>query len=220
MYVFQCMSKIFWVEFERLHLKFHTKLKYKIFMWRRKFKSSHIWELVGVLKTTRDVELWLATMYRLVRLHYVSNFTLSRFLWISHHFRNTRRKFTDGFSNMERSKHLLDKQDNKKKNIFDHHCDVIMGAMASRITRPTIVYLAVYSGADQRKHQSSASLAFVRGIHRWPVNPPHKWPVTRKIFPFYDVIMSTPYWWKAKLKHFGKSRHYHPYVQWCGISWN
>ena len=43
--------------------------------------------------------------------------------------------------------------------------------------------------ADQRKHQSSASLAFVRGIHRWPVNSPHKWPVTRKMFPFDDVIV-------------------------------
>ena len=42
---------------------------------------------------------------------------------------------------------------------------------------------------DQRKHQSSASLAFVWGIHRWPVNSPHKWPVTRKMFPFDDVIM-------------------------------
>ena len=51
------------------------------------------------------------------------------------------------------------------------------------------VYSAVYSRADQRKHQSSASLAFVRGIHRGPVNSPHKWPVTRKIFPFDDVIM-------------------------------
>ena len=40
-----------------------------------------------------------------------------------------------------------------------------------------------------RKHQSSASLALVRGIHRWPVNSPHKWPVTRKMFPFDDVIM-------------------------------
>ena len=46
--------------------------------------------------------------------------------------------------------------------------------------------------ADQRKHQSSASLAFVPGIHRWPVNSPHKWPVTRKMFPFDDVIMQ-PY---------------------------
>ena len=41
-----------------------------------------------------------------------------------------------------------------------------------------------------RKHQSSASLAFVRGIHRGPVNSPHKWPVTRKMFPFDDVIMN------------------------------
>ena len=64
-----------------------------------------------------------------------------------------------------------------------------MGAMASQITGLTIVYSTVYSGVDQRKHQSSASLAFVRGILRWPVNSPHKWPVTRKIFPFDDVIM-------------------------------
>ena len=67
--------------------------------------------------------------------------------------------------------------------------DVIMGAMASQITSLTIVYSTVYSGPDQRKHQSSASLAFVRGIHRWPVNSPHKWPVTQKIFAFHDVIM-------------------------------
>ena len=46
-----------------------------------------------------------------------------------------------------------------------------------------------YSGEDERKHQSSAFLAFVRGIHRGPVNSPHKWPVTRKMFPFDDVIM-------------------------------
>ena len=64
-----------------------------------------------------------------------------------------------------------------------------MGAMASQITSITIVYSTVYSGADQRKHQSSASLAFVPGIHRWPVNSPHKGPVTRKMFPFDDVIM-------------------------------
>ena len=47
-------------------------------------------------------------------------------------------------------------------------------AMASQITSLTIVYSSIYSGADQRKHQSSASLAFVWGIHRWPVNTPHK----------------------------------------------
>ena len=70
-----------------------------------------------------------------------------------------------------------------------HYNDVIMGAVASRITSLTIVYSIVYSDADQRKHQSSASLAFVRGIHRGPVNSPHKWPVPRKMFPFDDVIM-------------------------------
>ena len=67
--------------------------------------------------------------------------------------------------------------------------DVIMGAMASQITNLTIVYSTVYSGTYQRKHQSSAPLAFVRVIQRWPVNSPHKWPVARKMFPFYDVIM-------------------------------
>ena len=53
---------------------------------------------------------------------------------------------------------------------------------------PTIVYSTVWSDADQRKHQSSALLTFVWGIHRWPVNSPHKWPVTRKMFPFDNVI--------------------------------
>ena len=66
-----------------------------------------------------------------------------------------------------------------------HYYDVIMGTMASQITSLTIVFSTVYSDADQRKHQSSASLAFMRGIHR----SPHKWPVTRKMFPFDDVIM-------------------------------
>ena len=70
-----------------------------------------------------------------------------------------------------------------------HYSDVILGAMASQITSLTIVCSTIYSGPDQRKHQNSASLAFVRGIHRWPVNSPHKWPVTRKMFPFDDVIM-------------------------------
>ena len=65
-----------------------------------------------------------------------------------------------------------------------------MGVMASQITSLTIVYATVYSDADQRKHQSSAPLAFVRGIHRGPVNSPHKWPVTRKMVPFDDVIMN------------------------------
>ena len=71
----------------------------------------------------------------------------------------------------------------------DHYGDVIMGMIASQITSLAIVYSTVYSDADQRKHQSSASLAFVRGIHWGPVNSPHQWPVTWKMFPFDDVIM-------------------------------
>ena len=70
--------------------------------------------------------------------------------------------------------------------VFMHYGDVIMGAISSQITSLTIVYSTVYSDADQRKHQSSASLAFVRGA----VNSPHKWPVTRKMFLFDDVIMA------------------------------
>ena len=72
----------------------------------------------------------------------------------------------------------------------NHYGDVIVGAIESQITSLTIVYSIVHSDAHQRKHQSSASLAFVRGIHRGPVNSPHKWPVTRKMFPFDDVIMN------------------------------
>ena len=73
--------------------------------------------------------------------------------------------------------------------------DVIMGAMAHQITCLTIVYSTVYTGVGQRKHQSSASLASVRGIHRWPVDSPHKWPVTRKMFQFDDFIMiHMPQW--------------------------
>ena len=79
---------------------------------------------------------------------------------------------------------------NESKMPLSHYNDVIMGAIASQITSLTIVYSTVYSDADQRKHQSSALLAFVRGIHRGPVNSPHKWPVTRKVFPSDDVIMT------------------------------
>ena len=61
--------------------------------------------------------------------------------------------------------------------------------IASQITGVSIVCSVVCSGADQRKHQSSSSLAFVGGIHRGPVDSPHKRPVIRKMFPFDDVIM-------------------------------
>ena len=92
------------------------------------------------------------------------------------------------------------------KSRFHYDC-VITSAMTSQNTSLTVVYSTVYSGTDERKHQSSASLAFVRGIHRWPVNSPHKWPVSRKMFPFDDVIMhslrcmcsfqETPTWLKS-----------------------
>ena len=58
-----------------------------------------------------------------------------------------------------------------------HYSDVIISAMASQITDVLIVCSTVNSDADQRKHQSSSSLAFVR----WPVNSPHKGPETRKM---------------------------------------
>ena len=74
-----------------------------------------------------------------------------------------------------------------------------MSKMASQITSFSIVCSTIYTGADQSKHQSSASLAFVQGIHRWPVNSPHKGPVMRKMFPFDDVIMHNKivykHWW-------------------------
>ena len=78
-----------------------------------------------------------------------------------------------------------------------HYSDVAMSMMASQITSVAIVYSIVCSGADQRKHQSSTSLAFVREIHRWPVNSPHKGPVMRKMFPFHDIVMYLPHykWW-------------------------
>ena len=75
--------------------------------------------------------------------------------------------------------------------IWIHFNDVIMSAMASQITSVSSVCSAVCSDANHRKHQSSASLAFVRGIDRWPVNSPHKGPVTWKTFPFGDVIMQS-----------------------------
>ena len=69
-----------------------------------------------------------------------------------------------------------------------HYGDIIMGAITTQITS-----LTVYCDADQGKHESSASLAFVWGIHRGPVDSLHKWPVTQKMFPF-DDIMNYKHW--------------------------
>ena len=74
--------------------------------------------------------------------------------------------------------------------LFYHYSDVIMSTVASPITSFTIVNSTVYSEKGERD-QSSVSLAFVGGIHWWPLNSPHKGPVglTLKMFPFDDVIM-------------------------------
>ena len=74
-----------------------------------------------------------------------------------------------------------------------HYGDVLMGAIASQITGISIVYSIVFPCADQRKHKNSASLAFVRRIHQWPVNSHHKGPMPRKMFPFDGVIMTCCY---------------------------
>ena len=76
-----------------------------------------------------------------------------------------------------------------------------MSAMASQITGVSIVCSIICWGTDQRKHQRSTSLTFVRGIHQWQVDSPHKGPVTRKMFPFDYVVMDSVWmWWKMPLQ--------------------
>ena len=82
-----------------------------------------------------------------------------------------------------------------------HYSDVTMSVMASKITCVTSVCSTVCSGADQRKHQSSASLAFVRGIHRSPMDSPHKVPLTLKMVPYDDVILTCAYSTASKCNH-------------------
>ena len=79
-------------------------------------------------------------------------------------------------------------------DFIQHFGDVIMSAMASQITGVSMVCTSVCPGTDQRKYHSSVPLAFVRGIHRWQVNSPHKGPVTQKMFPIYDIIMFFFHW--------------------------
>ena len=80
----------------------------------------------------------------------------------------------------------------KQRRLYSssHYSNVIISAMVSQIISVSIVCSTVCSGEDQRKHQSFVSLAFMRGIHRWPGNSPHKWPVTRKMFH-----LMTSSWW-------------------------
>ena len=90
-----------------------------------------------------------------------------------------------------------------------HYSDVIMSRMASQITSLKIDYSTVYSDTDQRKHQGSASLAFVRGNNRWPVNSPHKRPVNaEKCFHLmtssWDIL-----WWINTLRADQNGCHLH-----------
>ena len=63
---------------------------------------------------------------------------------------------------------------------YQTHYSDVMSATVSQITGVSLVCINLCSDPDQRKHQSSAWLAFERGIHRWPVDTPNKGPVTRK----------------------------------------
>ena len=84
-----------------------------------------------------------------------------------------------------------------------YYNDAIMSAVASQITDVPMVCTTVCSGTDQRKHQSSASLAFVRGIHRWSVNSAHKGPVTRK-----SLHLITSSWKLSFVVHFLHLTHH------------
>ena len=81
-----------------------------------------------------------------------------------------------------------------------HYSDVMMSAMASQITSVLIVYSTVCSDAGQRKHQSSASLAFVWRNHRWPVNSPHIWP---------SKAGNVSIWWRHHVTSLTLGESYH-----------
>ena len=95
-----------------------------------------------------------------------------------------------------------------------HYSDVIMDMMVSQITSISIVCSTIGSGADQRKYQSSVSLAFMRGIHRWPLNSAHKGLVMQKMFPFDDFITYLSLNWFIIASGNGL-----PFVQYHGITW-
>ena len=88
---------------------------------------------------------------------------------------------------------------------FFTHCDyndVIMSAMAYQITNLTIVYSSVYAGANQRKRQSSALLAFVRGILRWPVNSPQRASNAEYVSIWWRHHVLTRMWYKSPKKFY------------------
>ena len=120
----------------------------------------------------------------------VASQELSETMIIGHHWKSNIRSSSSSLSSWFYQYWRQQQQYNRRRRVITtHYSDVKMGTIASQITSLTIVFSTIYSDADQRKHQSSASLAFLWGIHWGPVNSPHKWPVTRKNFPFDDVIM-------------------------------
>ena len=109
--------------------------------------------------------------------------------------------------------------------MLEHYSGGIMSAMGSQTTSVCIIYSTVCSGTDQGKHQSSASLAFVRGIRRWPVNSSHKGPVTQKCFhsmtsPWASIksICVRLTWMPPRGKH-TEWRRVANYI-WCQLSTN
>ena len=95
---------------------------------------------------------------------------------------------------------------------FIHYGDVIMTTIASQITSLSVVYSIVYSDADQRKHQSSASLAFVWGIHRDRWIPRAKGQLRGKCF---HLMTSSCY---AQKYTWAERRTYNKEI-WCIMSW-
>ena len=85
--------------------------------------------------------------------------------------------------------------------IWVHYSDVTMRLMTSSINIVSSICSTICFGGHQRKHQKSASLVFMRGIHRWPVDSPHKGPITRKMFRFDDVLVKHMYVNKEDLHH-------------------
>ena len=132
---------------------------------------------------------------------------------------------TSGFlaqkaSNAERSFHvMMSSSTGELYAVYCHDSDVVMDVLASQITGVSTVYSTDCSDTDQRKHQSSASLAPVRGIHRWPVNSPHKWPVTPKMFPFDDVIMVKSAEIDRAISSLDRSNTLTVAYRWCYVIW-
>ena len=90
-----------------------------------------------------------------------------RWMWFDIYFENTRPWYISPYS--ETRPQWVKRVHPSLQMTQNHYIDVIMITMASQITSLTVVYSTVNSDADERKHQSSASLAFLWGIHwdRW-----------------------------------------------------